>query len=96
VGFPEILVACGFGPAGSFGSAEMGKATVTICGDCGKQVCSCEKLAPHVSRQVDSHFYDAVPYATNARCYAEPLVRAPIILPTVVDCAVYGREIVKR
>lgn len=29
----------------------------------------------------------------NARCYAEPLVESPIVLPTIVECAIYGREL---
>jgi hypothetical protein len=75
--------------------------TLTLCGKCGKVKCECP--AQSIAKPVDNEagktdergYYG---YATNAprRPFMRPVLEeAAIILPDIVECAIFGREIKK-
>lgn len=70
--------------------------TVTLCGVCGKEVCVCvapQSVAKPVEQSVyaDGQWHNGI-RITNARCYAEPLIKSPVILPDILETAVFGSQ----
>ena len=57
---------------------------VTLCGQCGKEKCECAPLATTTRRvpMPESH--------PNAQ-----LVTSPIVLPDLLECAVFGQQMRK-
>jgi hypothetical protein len=56
---------------------------ITLCGKCGKEKCECGEIAP--AQKKPWHWTDEVNIKTV-------LVKSPVVLPDIGECAVYGQK----